>query len=184
MTPAGVRGARRALASGLTLVALLSSARANESPSPVATPTPIPEPSPAFGRVVYRASKAASFESLGISVIACRHRDPGPRTVGVEFFDRRGNKVGVFGPHVIPDWPPGKKIVFVSDSTYFKNRGVIDVRVGHLADGTARIISDARVIHCLAKIRFDPGARLKSYSRSMGLYREGVGATPVPVEWW
>ena len=201
MTPVGVRGACRArvaamvlaLASALFLVALLSGARADESPSPVTTPppmpvvapTPIPEPSPAFGRVVYRASKAASFESLGVSMIACRHRDPAPRTLGVEFYDRLGKKVSLFGPNVIPNWPAGKKIVFVSDPTYFKNRvDVIDVRVGHLADGTARIISDARVIHCLGKIRFDPGAFAKSYSRSLGLYREGVGATPVPVVWW
>jgi hypothetical protein len=183
MTSAGATPRRGvcAAALGVLLLALLVSARADNVP--VATLTPIPEPQPPFGRVVYRASKAASFESLGISMIACRHRDQGPRTLGVEFFDRLGRKVSVFGPSVVPNWPPNKKIVFVSDPTYFKHRDVIDVRVSHLADGTARIISDAHVIHCRAKIRFDPGAGAKSYSRSMGLYREGVGATPVPVGW-
>ncbi len=158
-------------------------ARARADASPVATPTAVPEPPPSFGRVAYRASKAASFESLGVAMIACRHRDPQPRRIGVEFFDYLGRKVALFGPGVAFPWPPGKKIVFVSDNTYFLGREVIDMRVSHFSEGTARIISDARIIRCLAKMRFDPGARAKSYLRGVGLYREGVGATPVPVQW-
>jgi hypothetical protein len=165
--------------------ALLAIAMMGATPArtPPPTPTPVPEPPPAFGRVVYRASKVGSFESLGVPVIACRHRDPAPRTIGVEFFDRLGRKVLVFGANVIPNVPRGKKIVFVSDATYFPKRDVVDVRVGHFGDGTARIISDARIIHCLARMRFDPGALTPSYWRSAGLYREGVGATPVRVDW-
>ena len=56
-------------------------------PGAVLAATPVPEPSPAVGRVVYRATRVASFESLGVTMIACRHRDPGPRMIAVEFFD-------------------------------------------------------------------------------------------------
>ncbi len=145
--------------------------------------TPMAEPSPAAGRVVYRASRVASFESLGVTMIACRHRDPGPRMLAVEFFDAQGKPVTLFGPSLVPRWLPGKKLLFVSDPTYFRNRDIIDMRVAHLASGTARIISDARILHCRAKMRFDAGAGRPSYVRGVGLYRAGVGATPVPVEW-
>lgn len=147
------------------------------------TPTPVPLPPPPFGHVVYRASRAGSYESLGVPVIACRHRDPGPRKIGVEFFERLGKKVGVFGPDTLPNVPPGKKVIFVSEAGHYRNRDVVVVRVGHFGDGTARVVSDARIIHCMARMRFDPGALAPTYWRSMGLYREGTGATPVPVEW-
>src|SRR5204862_8170384 len=52
-----------------------------------ATPSPVPEPPPPFGHVVYRAARVAGFESLGITMIACRHRDPVPRRFAVQFFD-------------------------------------------------------------------------------------------------
>lgn len=162
------------------LVAASTAARAAE-PSPAAVATPVPEPSPAVGRVVYRASKVASFESLGVTMIACRHRDPAPRMISVEFFDQAGNRVALFGPNTIPSWAPGKKLLFVSDPMYFQKRDVIDMRVGHLSGGTARIVSDARAIHCLAKIRFDAGVGRPSYIRSVGLYREG--RAPAPVDW-
>lgn len=162
------------------LIAASTAARAAE-PSPAAVATPVPEPSPAVGRVVYRASKVASFESLGVTMIACRHRDPAPRMISVEFFDQAGNRVALFGPNTIPSWAPGKKLLFVSDPMYFQKRDVIDMRVGHLSGGTARIVSDARAIHCLAKIRFDAGVGRPSYIRSVGLYREG--RAPAPVDW-
>lgn len=146
--------------------------------------TPIPEPSPAVGRVVYRATKVASFESLGITMIACRHRDPEPRMIAVEFFEPDGKRVSLFGPNGLPRWAPGKKLLFVSDPTYFRHRDVIDMRVAHLPDGTARIVSDARILHCRGKIRFDAGVGRPSYMRSIGLYRVTPGATPPSVEWW
>jgi len=164
------------------LIAASTAARAVE-PSPAAVTTPVPEPSPAVGRVAYHASKVASFESLGVTMIACRHRDPAPRMISVEFFDPAGNRVTLFGPNTIPSWAPGKKLLFVSDPTYFQKRDIIDMRVGHLSGGTARIVSDARAIHCIAKIRFDAGAGRPSYIRSVGLYRERPGATPAPVDW-
>jgi hypothetical protein len=146
--------------------------------------TPIPEPSPAVGRVVYRAAKVASFESLGVTMIACRHRDPGPRMITIEFYATNGTRVPVFGPTGLQRWEPGKKLLFVSDPTYFHKRDVVDMRVGHLAAGTARIVSDARILHCRGQIRFDPGAGRPSYMRSIGLYRVSPGATPPSVEWW
>jgi len=162
------------------LIAASTAARAAEA-SPAALATPVPEPSPAVGRVAYHASKVASFESLGVTMIACRHRDPAPRMVSVEFFDPAGNRVALFGPNTIPSWAPGKKLLFVSDPTYFPKRDIIDMRVGHLSGGTARIVSDARAIHCIAKIRFDAGVGRPSYIRSVGLYREG--RAPAPVDW-
>ena len=135
------------------------------------------EPAPPFGAVIYRAGKVASFESLGVVVIACRHRDPVPRSFAVEFFDRSGKRVSVFGPHRVDGVPAGKKIVFVSEATYFRNRDVINVRVGHFGPGSARVISDARIVRCLGKMRFDPGALHPTYWRGMGLVREGM---PMP----
>jgi hypothetical protein len=193
---AGAQAARRlALAATLAVLGGAAAGRAEPASSALAptpraprltaqsTPTPVPEPPPAFGRVVYRASKAASYESLGVPMIMCRHRDHGARTIAVEFFDRLGKKVSVFGPTVVPNVPPDKKIVFVSDAMHFPKRDVINMRVGHFTDGTARVVSDARIIHCMAKMRFDPGALAKTYWRSMGLYRPTIGATPAPVDW-
>lgn len=191
---------RAAAAAVLVLLVAFTAVAADAQPSPSRTvrvivgggtptraPTPIvtavPEPPPAFGRVVYRASKAASFETLGVVVIACRHRDPERHRFALEFFDRAGKKVSLFGPSVVPNVPAGKKIVFVTEGTHFRNRDVIDVRAGHFTDGTARVLSDARIVHCMGRMRFDPGARAKTYWRSVGLYRDGVGATPVPVDW-
>jgi len=153
-------------------------------PGAVLAATPVPEPSPAVGRVVYRATRVASFESLGVTMIACRHRDPGPRMIAVEFFDPAGKRVTLFGPNGTQSWAPGKKLLFVSDPTYFRARDVMDMRVSHLAGGTARVVSDARILHCRGKIRFDPGARRASYTRSIGLYRVTPGAIPPSVEWW
>ena len=147
------------------------------------TPTPEPFPSPAFGHVVYRASRAGSYESLGFPVIACRHRDPGPRTIRVEFFDHLNKRVSVFGPDTLPNVPPGKKVLFASEGSHYKNRDVVIVHVGHFVNGTARVVSDARIIHCMARMRFNPGPLTPTYWRSMGLYREGTGATPVPLDW-
>ena len=153
-------------------------------PGVVLAATPVSEPSPAVGRVVYRATKVASFESLGVTMIACRHRDPGPRMISLEFFDADGKRVSVFGPTALQRWEPGKKLLFVSDPTYFRNRDVIDMRLGHLSTGTARIVSDARILHCRGQIRFDPGVGRPSSMRSIGLYRVTPGATPPSVEWW
>ena len=152
------------------------------------TPTAIPEPPPAFGRVIYRATKAGSFESLGITMIMCRHRDAAPRRFAVEFFDQLGKKMTLFGASVIPNVPPGRKIVFVSEASPFHNpdpkyRDLYDVKASHMAGGVARVVSDAKVVHCIGKMRFDPGALAKTYWRGMGFYREGVGATPAPPGW-
>lgn len=168
---------------GAVLVAVATLGAATPIRSPQPTPTRVPEPPPPIGRVVYRASKVGSYESLGVPVIACRHRDPAPRTIAVEFFDQLGRKVLVFGASTVPNVPPGKKVVFVSDATHYQNRDVVNIRLAHFGDGTARVLSDARILHCMAKMRFDPGARYSSYWRGMGLYREGVGATPLPVDW-
>ena len=51
----------------------------------------------AVRRVIYRAAKVAGFESLGVTMIACRHRDPVPRRFAVQFFDRAGRQVSTFG---------------------------------------------------------------------------------------
>ncbi len=147
------------------------------------TPTAVLPPPPLFGRIVYKASRAGSYESLGVPVIACRHRDPGPRKISVEFFDRLGKKVMIFGADTLPNVPPGKKVIFASEAGHLRNRDAVIVRVGHFSDGTARVVSDARIIHCIARMQFDPGALAPTYWRSMGLYREGTGATPVPVQW-
>jgi hypothetical protein len=168
---------------GVVLIAGATLGAATPMRSPQPTTTPVPEPPPTVGRVVYRASKVGSYESLGVPVVACRHRDPVPRTIAVEYFDRLGKTVRLFGANVVPNVGRGKKIVFVSDVTYYRNRDVIDMRVAHFVDGTGRVLSDARIIHCMAKMRFDPGALHPTYWRSMGLYRAGAGATPVPVEW-
>jgi hypothetical protein len=198
-TPAARRRLERLVLVVAVLVAVMAPCRgdAGETPSltaipyirrtpvPLRTgaPTPVPtklsEPAPAFGKVVYRAAKVGSFESLGVTVIACRHRDPAPRRFAVEFFDPLGNKMTLFGASVIPNVPAGKKIVFVTDATHHRNRDVIDVRASHLGGGTARVISDARVVHCTSKMRFDPGPRAKTYWRSTGLHREGAAAPSV-----
>lgn len=140
------------------------------------------EPPLPLGAVIYRASEIVSLESLGVTVIACRHRDPVPRNFAVDFFDPAGKQVSVFGPSSAHRVPAGKKIVFVSDSYYFQKRDVIDVRLAHLPSGTARIASDARTVRCQGKIRFDGGARAPSYWRDIGLVR--AGALPAPEPLW
>lgn len=143
--------------------------------TPVPTPTPYPEPPLPFGRVIYRASKAASFETLGVAVIACRHKDPVARRFAVQFFDSfdYGSLVSTFGRYIVEEVPTGKKVVFVGDATYFPDRDVINVRVGHFSEGTARVISDAEHVRCMGKMRFDPGGRSTAYWRGMGLRRDG-----------
>jgi hypothetical protein len=154
------------------------------SPSPRPSPSPVPEPPLPFGAVIFRAGKVGSFETLGVAVIACRHRDPAPRRFAVQFFDpmRGGVQVTAFGPKVV-EVPPGKKIVFVTDAEYFKNRDVTNMHVGHLGGGTARVISDARVVRCMGKMRFDPGPGRASRWTGTGMVRDGVGATPAPEPW-
>ena len=168
----------------LTWARVGSAQRPPPTPPPP-SPTRVPEPPVPFGAVIYRAAKVGSYESLGVTVIACRHRDRAPRRFAVEFFDpaRGGVQVSVFGPHVANGVPPGKKIVFVSEGTYFKNRDVVNVKVGHLAPGTARVVSDARIVRCMGKMRFDPGPLVPTRWKGTGMVREGVGATPAPEPW-
>jgi len=148
------------------------------------TPTPVPPPPPDFGHVVYSATRAGSYESLGQPVIMCRHRDPGPRKIRVEFYDHLGKRVSVFGPDTLPNVPPGKKVTFVSEAGHYHDRlEVVVVRIGHFSGGGARVVSDARIIHCMGRMRFKPGPLTPTYWRSMGFYREGTGATPPPVDW-
>jgi len=140
------------------------------------------EPPLPFGAVIYRAGKIASLESLGVTIIACRHRDPTPRNFTIDFFDPTGKQVSAFGPSFAHQVPAGKKIVFVTDGYYFRKRDVIDVRLAHLTGGTARIVSDARNVRCLGKIRFDGGADSASRMRDIGLFR--ASATPAPEPVW
>jgi len=177
----GARG-RGVRACGATLglacvLALVGWAGAEPTPAP----SPSGEPPVPFGKVIYRATKAASFESLGVTVIMCRHFDPGPRRFMVDFFRPNGEKVGMFGPY-IAEVPPGKKLVFVTDGRYYRDRDVFDVRLGHLTGGPGRVISDAERVRCLGKIRFDPGARIPTYWRGIGFYREGE-EPPEEVAW-
>jgi hypothetical protein len=164
------RGERRPLVLAALLVWATTTA---------ATPSPIPEPPVPFGRVVYRAARVAGFEGLGVTVIACRHRDPEPRRFAVQFFDRAGKPVSTFGNIAAsPPIPAGKKVVFVTDIMPFVGRDVLNVRLGHLAIGTARVVSDARIVHCVGKLHMDPGPRSPSYRDEIGLVREG---TPLPT---
>ena len=147
------------------------------TPSP--SPSRVPEPAVPFGRVVYRAARAAGFESLGITMIACRHRDPVPRRFAVQFFDRGGRVVSTFGNIAAsPPTPAGKKVVFVTDGLPFVGRDVLNIRLGHLGTGTARVVSDAVIVHCIGKMRMDAGPRHPSYRDEIGLVRDGM---PLPV---
>ena len=149
-----------------------------------APPTPLPEPSLPFGRVVYRAAKAASFESLGVMMIACKHRDPIARTFAVQFFDRAGRPIPAFGPPHSPPTPAGKKVVFVTDGLHFANRAdVLNLSVGHLAIGTARVVSNARIVRCIGKIRMDGGERRPSHREEIGLVREGEPLPDLGTTW-
>jgi hypothetical protein len=174
-----------ALLTFLRVARMMAGPRVHAAQTPEPTPglTATAEPPVPFGRVIYRAAKAASFESLGVTVIACRHFDPGPRQFTVDFFAPDGKKVGMFGPYIAGDVPPGKKVVFVTDATYFRKRDVFDVRLGHLTGGPARVISDAKIVRCMGKIRFDAGVHIPSRWDTIGFYRAGVGATPAPVGW-
>jgi len=133
------------------------------------------------GRVIYRAVRAGSFESLGITMIACRHRDPVPRRFMVEFFERSGRQVTTFGPNVA-EVAAGEKVFFVTDARYFKNRKITDVRLGHLTGGPATITSNAEIVRCHGKIRLDGGIGHPSRRGEIGLYREGETPPPRP-EW-
>ena len=151
------------------------------TPGPVGTR--IPEIAPPFGRVVYRAAKVASLESLAVTMIACRHRDPVPRRFGVQFFDRLGRMIGSADDPISPPVPAGKKVVFVTDGMYFKNRGVLNIRLGHLSIGAARVVSDASILHCVGKMRMDAGLRDPSYRDEIGLVREGEPLPVLPERW-
>lgn len=144
-----------------------------------AAPTPSAEPSPPFGRVIYRAAKVAVLESTGVTMIACRHRDPVPRTFAVQFFDDAGRPRQAFAGWRSPPTPAGRKVTFVTDMLHFANRpDLLNVRVGHLSVGTARVVSDARVVRCIGKMRMDGGAHMASYRAEIGLVRAGE---PLPV---
>ncbi|MEB2284286.1 MAG: hypothetical protein OZ922_06390 [Myxococcales bacterium] len=143
-----------------------------------------PGQSPPFGRVIYHAARVASFGELGVTMIACRHRDPVPRRFAVEFSGPEGQAVSSFGIVRSPPIPAGKKVLFVTDGTFFVGRDdVLNVRLGHLALGTARVISDARIVHCVGKMRMDPGARTSSYRDEIGLVRAGEPLPKLPRTW-
>jgi hypothetical protein len=164
------------------MLAWLGSIAATPSPTPHATP--VPEPSPSFGRVVYRAARIAGFESLGVTMIACRHRDAVPRRFAVQFFDALGRPVSTFGTAVSPPTVAGKKVQFVTDGQPFTNRSdVTNVRLGHLGMGTARVVSDAVVLHCIGKIRMDGGLGVPSYRDEIGLVRAGEPLPALPQVW-
>lgn len=136
--------------------------------APVAA-SPLP-----FGRVIYRAAKIAGLESLGITMIACRHRDPVPRRFAVQFFDRSGRLQSTFGNIASsPPTPAGKKVVFVTDGMPFAGDDVLNLRLGNLAMGTARVVSDAVVVRCVGKMRMDGGVGVPSYRDEIGLVRDG-----------
>ena len=167
----------------LAMLLWMGSVAAASSP---ATPhaSPRSEPSPPFGRVVYRAARVAGFESLGIVMIACRHRDPVPRRFAVQFFDPEGRPVSTFGTSVSPPVAAGEKVVFVTDGMPFSNRpDVTNVRLGHLTIGTARVVSDAVVLRCIGKMRMDGGLRTPSYRDEIGLVREGEPLPVLPNVW-
>ena len=116
-----------------------------------------------FGRVVYRAARVAGFESLGVTMIACRHRDPEPRRFTVQFFDPQGRPVSMLGSAAFAAAAGRAKVVFVTDGMYFTHRAdVTNVVLGHLPMGTARIVSDAAIVHCIGKVRWMRGARSPS----------------------
>lgn len=171
----------RATAGWLLLIVFVTSSTAlAATPAATATitPTPMPEPTPPFGRVVYRAARVASFESLGVTMIACRHRDPEPRQFQLQFFTPLGSPVSM-GNRRASTVPAGKKVLFVTDSLHFARRpDVTNLSLGHLPNGTARVISDATTLRCIGKMRFDGGARLQSWRDEIGLVRAGM---PLPV---
>lgn len=147
-------------------------------------PTPLPEPPVPFGRVIYRAARVAGFESLGVTMIACRHRDPTPRRFAVQFFDRAGRLQQTFGNvNASAPTPAGKRVVFVTDGLAFPGRDVLNLRLGHLAIGTARVVSDAVVVHCIGKMRMDGGEGTPSYRDEIGLVRDGAPLPVLPSVW-
>jgi len=164
------------------VVALLAGRDAAHAadPTPVATEPPVP-----FGRVVYRAARIAGLEGLGITMIACKHRDAVPRRFAVQFFDPSGRLVSQFGNiPASPPTPAGKKVAFVTDGMPFTNRpDLLNLRLGHLQRGTARVISDATVVRCMGRMRMDGGARLPSYREEIGLVRAGQPLPDLPKYW-
>ncbi len=174
----GARKLARLAGATFALVVLLPLPVVAGPDAPLPSPTRVPEPPPRLGRVIYRAAKVAGFESLGVTMIACRHRDPVPRRFAVDFFDDRGRPVSVFGVAASEPTPAGTKVLFVTDGMPFGNRTVVNVRLGHLAIGTARVLSDARVVHCIGKMRMDGGANAASARDEIGLVRAG---RPLPA---
>lgn len=149
-------------------------------PTPTAT-----EPPPPFGRVIYRAARIAGLEGLGITMIACKHRDTVPRRFAVQFFDPNGRLVSQFGNVAAsPPTAAGTKVAFVTDGMPFANRpDLSNLRLGHLQHGTARVISDATVARCIGRMRMDGGARLPSYREEIGLVRAGQPLPDLPKYW-
>jgi hypothetical protein len=166
------------VAAVLVIVVAASGSFVSAQPSPAGADPPVP-----FGKVIYRATKAASFESLGVTVIMCRHFDPGPRRFAVDFHGPDGKKIGMFGPSVAYDVPPGKKVVFVGDGRYYRDRDVIDFRLGHFTGGPGRVISDAERVKCMGKIRMDAGMRAPSKFMGIGFHREGEPPPPEEEVW-
>lgn len=162
------------------VLVLLAGARASfADPTPAATEPPVP-----FGRVVYRAARVAGLESTGITMIACKHRDAVPRRFAVQFFDPSGRQVSQFGNIPASPAPAGKKVTFVTDGMWFKNRpDVSNLRLGHLQRGTARVISDATVVRCIGRMRMDGGLGSPSYRDEIGLVRAGQPLPDLPKYW-
>ncbi len=167
------------------VLAVVASSVLAATPLPTPHPTPVPEPTVPFGRVVYRAARVAGFESLGVTMIACRHRDPEPRRFTVQFFDPLGRPISMFGVgRVTSPLPAGKKVVFVTDGMPFARRAdVTNVGLGHLPMGTARVVSDATIVHCIGKLRLDAGARSPSWRDEIGLVRAGMPFPSLPPQW-
>jgi hypothetical protein len=164
------------------VVALLvaTNAAGAADPAPAATEQP-----PPFGRVIYRAARIAGLESLGITMISCKHRDAVPRRFAVQFFDPNGRVVSQFGNiPASPPTPAGKKVAFVTDGMPFENRpDLLNLRLGHLQHGTARVISDATVVRCIGRMRMDGGLTLPSYREEIGLVRAGEPLPELPRYW-
>jgi len=89
--------------------------------------------------------------------------------------DLAGNPAEEGSPSVAS---PFRAVVFVTDGLPFVGRDVLNIRLGHLGTGTARVVSDAVIVHCIGKMRMDGGPGSPSYRDEIGLVRDGM---PLPV---
>jgi len=101
----------------------------------------------------------------------------------VQFFDRMGRSVASAGPPPSPLVPAGTKVVFVTDGMHFVDADVVNLRLAHLPIGTLRVVSDAEIVHCIGKIRMDPGERSPSYRDDIGFVRAGQPLPVLPAGW-